>query len=56
MAQLAEEITSHGIVVREIDEIAKLLNFIETHPRIQNAEKVRAMMSFWLTAWLGIYR
>jgi hypothetical protein len=45
-AQLAEGIASQGIVAREIDEIAKRLNFLESHPRIEHPQKIRAMLSF----------
>jgi hypothetical protein len=55
-AQLAEGIASQGIVAGEIDEIAKRLNLLESHPRMEHPQKIRAMLSFWFTAWLRIYR
>ena len=54
--RLAEEILNQGRVVREIDEIAKRVAFLETHPLMEDPSKVRAMMSFWITSWMGIYR
>lgn len=53
--RLVEEILSQGMVAREIDEIELRVSFLETHPRMESPGKIRTMISFWLTSWLGIY-
>lgn len=55
-SQLAEGIISQAIVRREIEAISERVVFIEAHPRMKYSPKLRAMMSFWITSWLGIYR
>lgn len=53
--RLAQGIINSGLVAREIDEISRRVEFLETHPRINDPVKVRALISFWLTSWTGIY-
>ncbi len=53
---LVEGINHQFLVAREIDEISKRVAFLENHPRMEDPQKLRALMSFWVTSWLGIYR
>ena len=50
------ELQENRIVEEEIAALAARVDLLERHPAMLAPEKIRRLMSFWIPAWLGIYR
>lgn len=54
-AQLAHVIATEGIVEQTIHEVAQRLTFLASHPAVEDADRLRSTLLFWILSWLGMY-